>query len=65
MKAILFTVLPAGFIAYLPVELLRQFRWPLLGAVVGFAALIVFVSRAVFYAGLRRYESGNLLAGRQ
>jgi viologen exporter family transport system permease protein len=28
VKWLLFTVLPAGFIAYAPVELLRQFQWP-------------------------------------
>jgi ABC-2 type transport system permease protein len=65
VRVLLFTVLPAGFIAYVPVELLRRFSWPLMGAVVGFSALMVAASTAVFRAGLKRYESGNLLAGRQ
>jgi len=65
VKVLLFTVLPAGFIAYVPVELLRQFRWSWLGGVLGFAALMVVDSTAMFRAGLRRYESGNLIAARQ
>ncbi len=64
IKLVLFTVLPAGFVAYLPVEVMRRFSWgPLLG-VVGFAVGIALVARAVFHAGLRRYESGNLLVVR-
>src|SRR6185295_8240419 len=65
VKVLLFKVLPAGFIAYVPVELLRQFSWSWLGGVLGFAALMVVASTAVFRAGLRQYESGNLIAARQ
>jgi len=64
VKVLLFTVIPAGFVAYIPVELLRRWDWSLallLAAVAGGAAL---VARLVFDAGLRRYESGNLLAMR-
>jgi ABC-2 type transport system permease protein len=61
VKLLLFTVLPAGFIAYVPVEVMRRFSWGPLLAVVGFAAAMVLLARAVFRAGLRRYESGNLL----
>jgi ABC-2 type transport system permease protein len=65
VKLLLFTLLPAGFIAYMPVQVMRQFAWgPLLG-VVGFAAAIALVARLIFQAGLRRYESGNLLATRE
>jgi ABC-2 type transport system permease protein len=65
VKLLLFTLLPAGFIAYLPVQVMRQFAWGPLLAVVGFAAAIAVVARLVFRAGLRRYESGNLLVARE
>jgi ABC-2 type transport system permease protein len=59
LKFILFTVLPAGFISYLPVALVRQFSGEVLvmalGGVFGFSLLAVFA----FGRGLRRYESGN------
>ena len=38
VKAALFTVLPAGFIAYVPVQLLIDFRLPLLGGLLAFTA---------------------------
>jgi ABC-2 type transport system permease protein len=59
MKWMLFTVVPAGFIGFLPVELLRDFQWSGLAAVVGGAAAYAWLARAIFSAGLRRYESGN------
>jgi len=59
MRVMLFTVIPAGFIGYLPVELLRAFRPELLvfllAGTLAYAALACFV----FARGLRRYESGN------
>ena len=65
VKLLLFTVLPAGFIAYVPVEVMRRFSWGPMLAVVGFAIAMVLVARGVFRAGLRRYESGNLLLMRE
>ncbi len=59
LKLLLFTLLPAGFIGYLPVELLRDFAWSGLAAAVGGAALYAGLAIWVFRAGLRRYESGN------
>jgi ABC-2 type transport system permease protein len=64
IKVVLFTVVPAGFINQLPVEALRtlSLRWAsltLLGSL-AFVGLGVLV----FRRGMRRYESGNLLAMR-
>ena len=61
VRLLLFTVLPAGFISFIPLQLLHQFTWPLLGGMVGFTLLIVLMAATVFHLGLRRYESGNLL----
>lgn len=61
VRVLLFTVLPAGFISFIPLLLLRQFSWPLLAAMLGFTALISLVASGIFQLGLRRYESGNLL----
>lgn len=60
-KAILFTILPAGFIVYLPVRLLRTFSWPMFGSLALFTIVILILAELVFRAGLRRYESGNLV----
>ena len=64
VKVMLFTVVPAGFIGYLPVQLLLEFRWELIAAVVGGTAVYAVAAMAVFSMGLRRYESGNQIGVR-
>ncbi|HEU5368800.1 MAG TPA: ABC-2 family transporter protein, partial [Ktedonobacterales bacterium] len=61
VKLLLFTVLPAGFISYFPVELLHSFRWQLFAGMFAFTLGIAALAWFVFYRGLRRYESGNRL----
>jgi viologen exporter family transport system permease protein len=61
IRVLIFTLVPAGFISHLPVELLRTFDPWRLAAVLGFAALSVLLALLVFRLGLRRYESGNLV----
>jgi ABC-2 type transport system permease protein len=61
VKLLLFTVLPAGFISFIPLQLLHRFTWPLLGAMFGVTILFVLAASTLFNFGLRRYESGNLL----
>lgn len=61
VRLLLFTIIPAGFISFVPLQLLHEFTWPFFGAMVGFTILIVTVALGLFQLGLRRYESGNLL----
>jgi ABC-2 type transport system permease protein len=65
VKVALFTLLPAGFIAYVPVQLFREFSWLRLAGLWGFAALALAVAVLIFRLGLRRYESGNLVLIRE
>jgi ABC-2 type transport system permease protein len=61
-KLFLFTILPAGFISYLPVEILKN-GTPLWGIGVFFAALVYLtLAHWVFFRGLRQYESGNKIS---
>jgi ABC-2 type transport system permease protein len=62
LKVLLFTALPAGFIGFLPVELLHRFSWGALLAVAGAAAGYVTLAALVFRLGLRRYQSGSRFA---
>lgn len=59
LKLIMFTFIPAGVIGYLPVELIRQFSWLQLAILVGSSLMFWGLAFAIFYLGLRRYESGN------
>jgi ABC-2 type transport system permease protein len=60
-RLLLFTLLPAGFIGAVPVEVVKG-RDPLLLSVLLLAAGVSWgIATAVFYLGLRRYESGSAL----
>ncbi|HZR40866.1 MAG TPA: ABC-2 family transporter protein [Ktedonobacteraceae bacterium] len=61
VRLLLFTIVPAGFISFIPLQLLHRFTWPLMGAMLGATILIVLLAVGLFELGLRRYESGNLL----
>ncbi|GHO69316.1 hypothetical protein KSC_082080 [Ktedonobacter sp. SOSP1-52] len=61
VRVLLFTVLPAGFISFVPLQLLRHFSWSLLGILISAVAIFILAAAGLFEAGLRRYESGNLM----
>jgi ABC-2 type transport system permease protein len=62
VKIVLYTAIPAGFASYMPVETLRSMS--AVDALLTVAGTLAFVAAgsAVFYLGLRRYESGNLVS---
>lgn len=61
IKLLLYTLVPAGFVSYLPVQALRELSpWYALLALAG-ALGVTAMGVLVFYLGLRRYESGNLM----
>jgi ABC-2 type transport system permease protein len=64
VKLLLFTLIPAGFVSHMPVELLREFEPARMALLVGFTCVIWVAAVWVFQIGLRRYESGNLIAMR-
>lgn len=63
-KLILFTVLPAGFISYMPIGLLREIQPQYVLGLLAVIALLVLCGIAVFYRGLSRYSSGNRMGVR-
>ncbi|MFC3798135.1 ABC transporter permease [Cohnella sp. GCM10012308] len=63
-KVILFTVVPAGFIAYMPIGLMRDFNPAFAAAAFGAAAVFSASGVLLFRAGLARYASGNAMAMR-
>lgn len=60
-KLILFTVIPAGFISYLPIGLLRSVEPLFLAEALGVAVMLTVGGTAFFYYGLKRYSSGNAI----
>jgi len=64
VRVVLFTAVPAGFVAYIPVRYLREFAPWQLGVMIAAAAFYIALAIIVFRQGLRRYESGNLVSVR-
>jgi len=63
-RFILLTIIPAGFITGIPVELLKFFDWKWFIILVVFAILIFGISLIIFKKGVKKYESGNLISVR-
>jgi ABC-2 type transport system permease protein len=61
VRVLLFTAMPAGFVAYMPVRFLREWQLWQLGSLLAAAAFFCLLAAWVFARGLRRYESGNLV----
>lgn len=59
LQFIMFTLIPAGIIGYIPVELLRNFSWAKLAILLSSSITFFILAFAVFHLGLKRYESGN------
>ena len=59
LQILLFTLIPAGFVGYLPVELIRAPSVATLMGVIGVACGYAVLAWAVFRLGLRRYASGS------
>ncbi len=64
IKLLFYTILPIGFINFLPVRLISQFS--LINLIIILIAATIFVSLAflVFYKGLKKYSSSNLMNAR-
>lgn len=61
MRWIFYSLLPSGFIAFIPLRLLQQFNGWILLLLMGATLLYVFIAYFFFQWGLKRYESGNLM----
>lgn len=61
LKVIFYTLIPVGFMVYMPVGIIANFS--LLRTLIVLAAAVIdlALSYALFYLGLKRYESGNLM----
>lgn len=60
-RFMLYTILPSAFVGAVPVEIIQGRDGVLLLILVGVAAVMWAIATAVFYVGLRRYESGSAL----
>jgi ABC-2 type transport system permease protein len=61
---VLYSVIPSGFVAFMPLRIYRALDWPLVPVLWAVALVYAFLSYRLFSAGLRRYESGNRMDAR-
>lgn len=61
MRWIFYSIIPAGFIVFMPLRIMNAFNWIslIILAVVDIAYIVA--GYLLFQAGLKRYESGNLI----
>ena len=64
VKILFYTVIPVGFANYLPVETILNFNLVNFVCIIGFTVIITALAFAVFYKGLKRYSSSNLMNSR-
>ena len=64
VKVLLFTLIPVGLTVYIPVSVIGKFNTYLFLLVIGVTVLLVSLSFLIFYKGLKRYSSSNLMVAR-
>ncbi len=61
VRFMLYTLIPAAFVGAVPVQIIKTRDGLLLLGLFGVTVVVWGLATAVFYAGLRRYESGSAL----
>ena len=64
VKVLLYTLIPVGLTVYIPVSVIGKFNTYLFLLVIGVTILLVSLSFLIFYKGLKRYSSSNLMVAR-
>lgn len=63
-KILLYTIIPVGIVNYIPVTIITEFNFSLVFLVVGVTILLCTIAFLIFYKGLKRYSSSNLMIAR-
>ena len=64
VKMILFTIIPIGITTYIPVWILTKFNIFYFIGIIIFTICITILAFVVFYRGLKRYSSSNLMVAK-
>jgi len=63
-KIVLFTIIPVGLSNYIPIKVITEFNIYLFLIVLLFTIFIVTIAFVIFYKGLEKYSSSNLMSVR-
>lgn len=61
VRYLLYTIIPVAFIVYIPARIMNNFSLLLLLEVFGVTLIWIVIAYSMFYSGLKKYESGNLI----
>ncbi|WP_027631754.1 ABC transporter permease [Clostridium hydrogeniformans] len=61
VKFIIYTIIPAGFTSHIPIELIKDFNIRDFLMLIGVTIIWSVLAYMIFYKGLKKYESGNLI----
>lgn len=64
VKVMLFTIIPVGIVNYLPLKIMMSFDIGYFLIVVLVTILLVILAFSIFYKGLKKYSSSNLMIAR-
>lgn len=64
VKILLYTLIPVGIVNYIPVRILTEFNIYLMLIVILATILFVILAFFIFYKGLKKYSSSNLMIAR-
>ncbi len=64
MRWVFYTIVPSGFVAFVPLAAYKALEWRALALLVPASLAYTAASYALFRLGLRRYESGNQVGTR-
>ena len=64
VKILFYTIIPIGFIAYLPLNIIKSFNIISFIIIMLVTILITLLAFIIFYKGLKRYSSSNLMSAR-
>jgi ABC-type uncharacterized transport system, permease component len=64
IKILMFTIIPIGIINYIPVQIMTEFNIFSFLIVIITMIIVVALSFLIFYRGLRKYSSGNLMSAK-
>lgn len=63
-KMMLFTIIPVGIANYIPVWIMTEFNFGLTLLVIGFTVFATVIAFLIFYKGLKKYSSSNLMVAK-
>lgn len=62
LKIILYTVIPAAYLSYLPIKIINEFNFVTLLILIVIEVIYMFIAILVFNSAIKKYESGNNIA---